>query len=63
MVLFRVHTNIMIRFKWLVFQLESKVVGRRLEDEEVLPIMSRVQMMLESKGNKYPLLNGPEAAA
>ena len=33
-----------------------QVVGRRLEEEKVLTIMSRIEAMLESEGKKYELL-------
>jgi Asp-tRNA(Asn)/Glu-tRNA(Gln) amidotransferase A subunit family amidase len=33
-----------------------QVVGRRLEEEKVLAIMSRIEGMLERDGNKYKLI-------
>jgi Asp-tRNA(Asn)/Glu-tRNA(Gln) amidotransferase A subunit family amidase len=34
-----------------------QVVGRRLEEEKVLAIMSRIEASLEADGQKYELLN------
>lgn len=34
-----------------------QVVGRRLEEEKVLAIMSRIEACLEADGKKYQLLN------
>jgi Asp-tRNA(Asn)/Glu-tRNA(Gln) amidotransferase A subunit family amidase len=33
-----------------------QVVGRRLEEEKVLAIMSRIENMLKAEGNAYQLL-------
>jgi Asp-tRNA(Asn)/Glu-tRNA(Gln) amidotransferase A subunit family amidase len=33
-----------------------QVVGRRLEEEKVLAIMSRIESMLKAEGNAYQLL-------